>query len=112
MSVCILLILIGTYDPSSCEANSLSVGTITVFCYHSLEIVVSLTCTNKCTNPKLITYGKSPLTVGGLDPGVVYSVMINVFDGSHVILTDQTEVIKITVMNEGKCSVHSKRILM
>ena len=110
MSVCILLILIGTYYLDYCEATSSSVGTITISCYYPLEILVSLTCTNNCTNPKLITYGNSPLTVGGLDPGVAYSVMINAFDGSHVVLTDQMEVQNITVMKKsGKCSVHSKQ---
>ena len=30
--------------------------------------------------------GSSPLTVRGLDPGMMYSVIINVFDGNQVVL--------------------------
>ena len=30
--------------------------------------------------------GSSPLTVGGLDPKMMYNVMINVFDGNQVVL--------------------------
>ena len=43
--------------------------------------------------------GTSPLTVRGLDPGMVYSVMINVFDGNQVVLTDQTVNLCITLMD-------------
>ena len=41
--------------------------------------------------------GSSPLTVRGLDPGVMYSVIINVFDGSQVVLSDQMITTNITV---------------
>ena len=33
----------------------------------------------------VISSGSSPLTVGGLDPGMMYTVMINVFDGNQVL---------------------------
>ena len=48
--------------------------------------------------------GSSPLTVRGLDPGMMYSVMINVFDGNQVVLSNQTVNQSITVMsgNSGK----------
>ena len=41
--------------------------------------------------------GSSPLTVRGLDPGVMYSVIINVFDGNQVVLSDQMITTNITV---------------
>ena len=30
--------------------------------------------------------GSSPLTVRGLDPGMMYSIIINVFDGNQVLI--------------------------
>ena len=50
------------------------------------------------------TNGSSPLTVRGLDPGMIYSVMINVFDGNQVVFSNQTVTLTITVMsnNSGK----------
>ena len=44
--------------------------------------------------------GYSPLTVTGLDPGIMYTVIINVFDGNKVVLTDQIVMRKITVMSD------------
>ena len=41
----------------------------------------------------------SPLTVRGLDPGMMYSVMINMFDGSQVVLRGGTVTETITVIN-------------
>ena len=38
--------------------------------------------------------------VGGLDPGMMYSVMINVFDGNQVVLSDKTVTLTITVMSD------------
>ena len=110
MTMCLLLIFIGTYYDRYCEATSSSIGTITVSCRFPLEILVTLKCTNNCTIPELITYGSSPLTVRGLDPGVMYSVIINVFDGSHVVLNNQMEVRNITVMSDksGEDYVHSR----
>ena len=48
--------------------------------------------------------GNSPLTVRGLDPGMMYSVIINVFDGNQVVLSNQTVNLAVTVMsdNSGK----------
>ena len=53
--------------------------------------------------------GNSPLTVTGLDPGIMYSVTINVFDGTQMIISDQTEVRNITVMGDqsGKAYVRT-----
>ena len=44
--------------------------------------------------------GSSPLTVRGLDPGMMYSVIINVFDGNQVVLSNQTVTKTITVMDD------------
>ena len=43
--------------------------------------------------------GSSPLTVRGLDPGMMYSVTINVFDGNRVVLRGRTEIKTITVLS-------------
>ena len=43
--------------------------------------------------------GSSPLTVRELDPGMMYSVTINVFDGSQVVLRGRVIIKTITVMN-------------
>ena len=48
--------------------------------------------------------GSSPLTVRGLDPGMMYSVMINVFNGSQV--GDQTVNLSITVMSDNSGKVY------
>ena len=43
--------------------------------------------------------GCSPLTVRGLDPGMMYSVMINVFDGNQVVLRGRVVRKTITVIS-------------
>ena len=113
-TVCILLILIGTILLRRCKVTSPSAGTIKVSCYTYHEILVTLTCKSNCANPKLITYGNSPLTVQGLDRGKTYSVTINVFDGSHVVFSDQTITQNITVMDDsltGEHFVYSSRYI-
>ena len=65
--------------------TSPSTGTIRVSCDSSHQILVTLTCTNNCNNPMVTSNGSSPLTVKGLDPGMMYSVIINVFDGNQVL---------------------------
>ena len=86
--------------------TSPSAGTIIVSCDSSHQILVTLTCTNNCNNPMVTSNGSSPLTVRGLNPGMMYSVTINVFDRNHVVLSDQTCAVTqtITVMsdNSGK----------
>ena len=51
--------------------------------------------------------GYSPVTVTGLDPGIMYSIIINAFDGNQVVLRDQAVMMNITVMgdNSGKITV-------
>ena len=54
------------------------------------------------------SYGSSPLTMTGLDGGVTYGVIINVFDGNQVVLRCETVVKLITVMtnNSGEIYIH------
>ena len=49
--------------------------------------------------------GSSPLTVRGLDPGMMYSVIINVFDGSQVVLIGRVERKSITVMGTSSSKI-------
>ena len=42
--------------------------------------------------------GNSPLTVTGLDPGITYTVIVNVFNGNQVVLRDYRVMSNITVM--------------
>ena len=80
--------------------TSPSIGTIRVSCDSSHQILVTLTYTNNCNNPMVTGNGSSPLTVRGLDPGMMYSVIINVFDGNQVVLRDQTVTLTSTVMGD------------
>ena len=89
-----------TFILHNCIVASPSVGTIRVSCDSSHQIQITIRCTNNCTTPVLITYGNSPLTVRGLDPGMMYSVIINVFDGNQVVLSDQTVTLTSTVMGD------------
>ena len=87
--------------------TSPSIGTIRVSCDSSHQILVTLIHINDC-NPTLTSNGSSPLTVTGLDPGIMYYVIVNVFDGNQVVLSDQTVMRTITVMSDqsGKICVH------
>ena len=88
-----------TYILQNCNVTSPTTGTIRVSCGSSHQILVTVTCTN-CNDPNMVTSsGSSPLTVGGLDPGIMYSVVINVFDGNQVVLRDQTRNVTTTVMD-------------
>ena len=88
-----------TFILQNCIVISPSIGTIRVSCDSSHQILVTVTCTN-CDNPNMVTSsGSSSLTVRGFDPGIMYTVMINVFDGDQVVLSDQTVNLIITVMD-------------
>ena len=103
-----------TFILQNCNITSLSIGTIRASCDSSShQILITLRCTNNCTNPMLVTYGNSPLTVRGLDPGIMYSVTVNVFDGDQVVLRHLTVMQNITVMGDksGKNSVHVRMIM-
>ena len=62
-----------------------------------------MTCTDNCTNGMVASSGSSPVTVTGLDLGVMYSVIINVFDGNQVVLRDQLVIRNITVSGKYIC---------
>ena len=52
--------------------------------------------------------GSSPLTLRGFDPGMMYSVTINVFNNDQIILRNVTITANITVTNNsGKISVQA-----
>ena len=88
-----------TFALQNCTVTSSTTGAIRVSCDSSHQILVTVTCTN-CSNSNMVTSsGSSPLTVGGLDPGIMYSVMINVFDGNQVVLTGRVVAKTITVMS-------------
>ena len=98
------LIFTDTFILHRCIVTSPSVGAIRVSCDSSHQILVTLICTNNCTNPMVTSNGSSPLTMRGLDPGMMYSVTINVFDGNQVVLSNQTVAKSITVMDDGSGS--------
>ena len=88
-----------TYILQNCSVTLPIAGTIRVSCDPYHQILVTVTCIN-CNNSNMVTSnGSSPLTVGGLDPGMMYSVVINVFDDNQVVLSDQTINVNITVMD-------------
>ena len=47
--------------------------------------------------------GTSPLTLRGLDPGIRYSVIIDVFDGDRRVLNDETVAKVISVIPTTSC---------
>ena len=81
--------------------TSLTVGTIRVSCDSPYQILVTLTCTDNCNNPMVAMIGSSPLTVQGLDPGMIYSVTINVFDDTLVLFSEFKITENITVMHSN-----------
>ena len=102
-----LLILIGTIVLHNCKITSPSGGTITVSCDSPYQIFVTFTCISNCNNYTMMTtsIGSSPLTVSGFDPGMMYSVTINVFNNTKIVLEDIMITENITVMNHsGKIS--------
>ena len=100
-------IFVDIFILQNCIVTSPSVGTIRVSCDSSHQILVTLTCTNNCTNPTVTSIGNSPLTVRGLDPGMRYSVTIKVFDGNRVVLRNQmvTKTIAVMGTDSGKVNV-------
>ena len=80
--------------------TSPSVGTIRVSCDSSHQIQVNVICqAHNCNNAIVTNNGYSPLTVMGSDPGKVYTVTINVFDGNQVVLNNERITKTITVIN-------------
>ena len=83
----------------NCEVTSPSVGTIRVSCDLSHQIQVNIICPDNCNNPIVTSSGYSPLTVMGLDPGQRYTVIIHVFDGNQLVLTNERITKTIIVMS-------------
>ena len=82
-----------TYLLKNCNIKSPSIGTIRISCDIPHQILVTVKCNRNygyCNNPMVTSNGNSPITVKGLDPGVTYSVTVDVFDGNQVGLTTQT----------------------
>ena len=104
------VILSDTFILQNCTVTSSSIGTIRVSCDSSHQILVTLTCTNNCNNPMVTSNGSSPLTVRGLDPGMMYSVTINVFDGNQVVLRGQPVTSAVVVYQLGKISIKLKYV--
>ena len=105
----ILLIFTDTTVLQNCAVTSPIVGTITVSCDSPYQIKVTLTCIGNCNNPVVTIMGNSPLTLRGLDPGMMYSVTINVFNiNNQISLTNLMITANITVENSsGKISVEA-----
>ena len=82
--------ILDTFVLYNCKAYSPSAGTIRVSCDSSHQILVTLTCTNNCSNPLFITYGYSPLFIRMLDSEILYTVVVNVFHDNEVVLRNQT----------------------
>ena len=52
--------------------------------------------------------GSSPVIIMGLDPGIMYTVNINLFDGDQVVMSNVTVTDTITVSNNtGRIPVYS-----
>ena len=83
----------------NCEVTSPSVGTIRVSCDSSHQIQVSIVCVLRCDKVAGGSNGYSPLTETGFDPGKVYIVFINLFDGNQVMLNDERITQTITVIS-------------
>ena len=102
-------IFVGIFILQNCTVTSPSVGTIRVSCDSSHQILVTLTRTNDCNSSMVTSNGNSPLNVRGLDPGTMYSVTINVFDGNQVVLRNQMVTKTITVMGTDSGKVNAKQ---
>ena len=90
----------------NCAAKSPSIGTIRVSCDSSHQILVTLSYTNNCSISIMTINGSSPLTMTGLDPGVMYIVAISLFDRNQVILRNLTVIKSIKVMSGKNIHLH------
>ena len=102
-----VLILSDTFVLQNCTVTSPSMGNIRVSCDVPHEIIVTATCylSNNCDNSMVTVIGNSPVVVAGLDPGVRYSVTVNVFNDNQEGLPDQTVTQDLEV-NSGETSFH------
>ena len=102
------LIFTGTTVLQNCTVTSPSAGTIRVSCDSPYQILVNITCIGNCNNPMVTIIGDTPLTVRELDPGMMYSVAINVFKDNQIILRDLMITASITVKNSlGEISIEA-----
>ena len=57
--------------------------------------------------------GSSPVIIMGLDPGITYTVKINLYDGDQVMMSNITVTDTVTVSsNAGKIHINSTFVLM
>ena len=57
--------------------------------------------------------GSSPVIIMGLDPGIMYTVKINLFDGDQVVISNITVTDTIIVSNNtGKIPINSTFVFM
>ena len=107
MYICIHNVFILENFLRNCVVASPNAGTIRVSCDSSHQILVTVTCTN-CNNPMVNNSGSSPVIIMGLDPEIMYTVKINLFDGDQVVMSNITVTDTIIVRNNtGKIPVHS-----
>ena len=83
--------------------TSPSIGTIRVSCDSPHQILVTASCAEQCNNFIISSNGTSPLTLRGLDPGIRYSVIVDVFDGDQRVLNDETVTKVISVIPTTSC---------
>ena len=100
------LIFIDTFILKNCDVTTPNARTIRVSCDSSHPILVTLTCANNCNNPMVTSNGSIPLTMTGLDPGIMYNVTINVFDGNQVVFRNQTIVKNITLISDQSGKIY------
>ena len=79
--------------------TSPSVGTIRVSCDSSHQIAVAIVCAAQCDKFSATSNGYSPFTETGFDPGKVYTVYIDLFDGNRVVSNDERITTTITVIS-------------
>ena len=51
-----------------------------------------------------ITYGYSPLIIRMLDTEIIYTVVVNVFDGNEMVLRNQTYMRPVLVQGGNVCT--------
>ena len=90
-----------TFILQNCTVTSPSIGTIRISCDSPYQILVTLKCSDNCNNHMVTIFGSSPLTVRGLDPGMLCSVTINVFNGTQVLFMELKMTENITVMDNN-----------
>ena len=92
--------VVDTFILKNCEVTSPSVGTIRVSCDSSHQIQISTVCASQCDKfGGGSSNGYSPLTETGFDPGKVYTVYIDLFDGNQVMSNNERITRTVTVIS-------------